>query len=101
MTVELTMDSTKEIDNAHAILSRYDAGVANKPKYGTGVFETIKIKQATQKGYIEMENGGLCDMSYESSKLRRGRVQEGGTISPAITTNGDCIMKVDKCKKTE
>ena len=44
-----------------------------------------RIKQATSKGYIEMEVGGVFDASYPNSKTRRGRVQEGGTICLTIT----------------
>lgn len=47
----------------------------------------IKIKQATKKGYIECCNGGVADLSYPTSKLRRGRVQGGGGISPTVTAN--------------
>ena len=37
----------------------------------------ILIRQATADGYIAMCNGGVCDLSYPTSKLRRGRVQGG------------------------
>lgn len=47
--------------------------------------EKVRIKQATQKGYIECAVGGVADLSYPSSKTRRGRVQEGGWICPTIT----------------
>lgn len=36
------------------------------------------IKQATKDGWIKMKSGGVCDVSYPTSKLRRGRVQGGG-----------------------
>lgn len=39
--------------------------------------EYVGIRQATQKGYIECEIGGVADFSYPTSKLRRGRVQGG------------------------
>lgn len=42
------------------------------------VVEKIRIKQATKKGYIECENGGVFDSSYPTSDKRRGRVQHGG-----------------------
>ena len=48
----------------------------------------IGIKQATQKGYIECGVPGVADFSYPKSKLRRGRVQGGGSVSPTITTTG-------------
>lgn len=52
----------------------------------------IKIKQATKKGYIEInlgkENQWIADLSYPTSKTRRGRVEDNGRISPTITTTG-------------
>ena len=48
----------------------------------------IKIKQATKKGYIECPVGGCFDSSYPNSTLRRGRVQEGGDVTPTITAQG-------------
>lgn len=51
---------------------------------------TIPIRQATQKGYIELTvsefGGGVCDLTYPTSQLRRGRVQGNGQISPTLTT---------------
>jgi DNA (cytosine-5)-methyltransferase 1 len=47
----------------------------------------LKIKQATKKGYVECPMGGVFDIAYPTSKFRRGRVQDGGKISPAITCN--------------
>ena len=38
----------------------------------------LKIPQATKKGYIEVEEGGVFDAAYPESKTRRGRVQDGG-----------------------
>ena len=55
----------------------------------------IRIKQATKKGYIEMENGGVADFSYPTSQMRRGRVQEGGRISPTIMSSNSGVCKVD------
>lgn len=43
----------------------------NDPNY-------IRVKQAVKQGYILCENGGVADLSYPNSKLRRGRVQRGG-----------------------
>lgn len=55
----------------------------------------IRIKQATKKGYIEMKSGGVCDVSYPESKLRRGRVQGGGDISPTLTCTGEAIVRIE------
>lgn len=48
--------------------------------------EYVGIRQATQKGYIECEIGGVADFSYPTSKLRRGRVQGGGHVCPTLTS---------------
>ena len=55
----------------------------------------VLIKQATEKGYIECELGGVADLSYPESKTRRGRVQEGGKVSPTITAMGNEIHKIE------
>jgi len=44
----------------------------------------IRVKQATKQGYILCENGGVADLSYPNSKLRRGRVQRGGKPVPLL-----------------
>lgn len=63
--------------------------------------DNILIKQATKKGYIECENGGVADLSYPSSKTRRGRVQECGTICPTITATETGVRKIDKITNKE
>ena len=45
----------------------------------------VLIPEATKDDYIPMEFGGVCDLSYPNSDTRRGRVQEGGTVSPTLT----------------
>lgn len=44
---------------------------------------TLKIPQATKKGYIEVPVGGIFDASYPNSKTRRGRYQGG--LCPTLT----------------
>lgn len=58
--------------------------------------ETIKIKQATKQGYIECKNGGVADFSFPDSKLRRGRVQGNGDISPTLMAGNSEIVKIEK-----
>ncbi len=53
------------------------------------VMETIKIRQATKKGYIELEPGGVANLSYPESTTRRGRVVEGGNVCPTLQCEGD------------
>ena len=55
----------------------------------------IWIKQATKDGWIKMKSGGVCDVSYPTSKLRRGRVQGGGNVSPTLTCSSGAIVKID------
>ena len=37
----------------------------------------VKVRQATSLGYILCPYGGVADLSFPTSKLRRGRVQGG------------------------
>ena len=53
------------------------------------------IKQATKSGWIKMKSGGVCDVSYPTSKLRRGRVQGGGTVSPTLTCESRAIVRIE------
>ena len=61
----------------------------------------VGIKQATSKGYIECEIGGVADFLYATSKLRRGRVQGGGNISPTITAENTGVCRVTDKKFEE
>ena len=42
-----------------------------------------------------MKSGGVCDVSYPTSKLRRGRVQGSGDISPTLTCESGGIVRID------
>ena len=55
----------------------------------------VAIKQATKKGYVECEIGGVADLSYPDSKTRRGRVQEDGHICPTLTATETGVCKVE------
>ena len=62
----------------------------------------IRISQATRKSYIEMYSGNVADLSYPTSKLRRGRVQgDGGDICPTITSSASGIHKIDRLEINE
>ena len=63
--------------------------------------KVLKIPQATKKGYIECPVGGVFDWSYPTSKLRRGRVQGGGTISPTLLASncGTSILVYEDIKE--
>ena len=55
----------------------------------------IFIRQATKKGYTEVKHGGVADLSYPTSKTRRGRVQGGGDICPTLTASDPNICKIE------
>lgn len=57
--------------------------------------EKVKIRQATEQGWIECDVGGVADFSYPESQYRRGRVQGGGQISPTITSQSMMICKIE------
>lgn len=47
-------------------------------KQSRGLKMIIGIKEATEKGYSILNIPGFANLSYPSSKSRRGRVQNGG-----------------------
>lgn len=55
----------------------------------------VVIPQATKKGYIECEIGGVADLSYPNSKTRRGRVQDNGQTCPTITATETGICRIE------
>lgn len=59
------------------------------------IMEKVRVRQATKKGYIECEVGGVADFSYPTSELRRGRVQGGGNICPTITSQSMGICRIE------
>lgn len=57
--------------------------------------EKIQIKQATEKGFVEMESGGVADLSFPTSSTRRGRVQDGGTVCPTLTAENQDLCRIE------
>ena len=62
---------------------------------------TVKIKNCTKQGYIELHIPGVADLSYPKSKTRRGRVQNGGQICPTITASSTGLVYFEAIKKHE
>lgn len=89
-------NETKILDIGNCITARYDSGIQNYKGAGIAVVEKILIPQATKKGYIEMEVGGVYDLTYPNSKTRRGRVQENGNICPTLTSSTQDIVNIDE-----
>lgn len=87
----------KNIDVASIILAGYERSNMTGFNADNGVMETVKIKQATKKGYVECEVGGVADLSYVSSTTRRGRVQDNGQVSPTLTVADiEGIKRIEK-----
>lgn len=64
-------------------------------QHDAGVVEKVKIKQATQQGYAECKLGGVADLSFPTSKTRRGRVQDGGDTCPTLTATETGICRIE------
>lgn len=59
----------------------------------------LRIREATEKGYAEVEVGAVFDASYPKSKTRRGRLQGGGKICPTITRTAEIYYFEGVCEK--
>ena len=53
----------------------------------------VVIPANAADGQQIMELGGVCDLSYPSSKTRRGRVQDGGSVTPTLTTHTENALR--------
>lgn len=60
------------------------------------MLEAVMIKQATKAGFIKWQVGGVTDLSFPTSKTRRGRVQAGGTVSPTIMSSNQELYKLER-----
>lgn len=56
----------------------------------------VQIRQATKAGFIVCKYGGVADLSFPTSKTRRGRVQQGGEICPTIMSSNNNICKIER-----
>ena len=70
-------------------------GLAPTLTTNNGEGNKIAIRQATTKGNIKCEVGGVADLSYQESKTRRGRVQEEGNICPTLTATQMDVCKIE------
>lgn len=60
------------------------------------MLEAVMIKQATKAGFIKWQVGGVADLSFPTSKTRRGRVQAGGTVCPTIMSSNQELHKLER-----
>lgn len=100
--VEPQVMTPKRTEYGKAVRKQYEAGELQEQRKNLAQLEPredgisntltsvqkdnyVLIPEATKDGYIPMEMGGVCDLSYPNSDTRRGRVQEGGTVAPTLT----------------
>ena len=57
--------------------------------------DTVRIREATKKGYAECKIGGVADLLYPTSTTRRGRVQDMGETCPTIMSGESGICKIE------
>lgn len=86
-------DYNQRIPENQEVIGTITTQIGNPaPRHGLKIVESaepLRIPQATKKGFVEVMPGSLFDMSYPESKTRRGRVQEGGTVSPTLMASGE------------
>lgn len=44
----------------------------------------LRVRQATEQGYIECLPGGVADLAYPTSQLRRARVKDDGRVASVL-----------------
>jgi len=82
-------------DEKGNVVDRHPVEVANAvtaaKRDNTQNYVVIPANTADGKQTIEL--GGVCDLSYPSSKTRRGRVQDGGSVTPTLTTHTENALR--------
>ena len=93
-------DNVIDSINIHAERNKNKGnGFGWKPTDG-GLTESLRIPQAPKQDYIEVPPGSLFDMRYPESTPRRGRVQEGGQVSPTLMAGGEAPCYYEGTAKT-
>ena len=54
----------------------------------------LRIRQATELGYIECDPQGVCDLAYPASELRRARVKDRGRVCGTLMSDNQqfCVF---------
>lgn len=68
--------------------------LANR-KWG-GSHLVLRVRQATNAGYIECDPSGVFDIAYPDSELRRARVKERGKVASTLMAGepAQCVFIV-------
>lgn len=82
-------------DRKGEIIKRYPVSVANcvTAAKRDNTQNYVVIPANTAEGEQRMELGGVCDLSYPNSKTRRGRVQDGGKVTPTLTAHTENSLR--------
>lgn len=84
-------------DEKGNIIDRHPVDVANCVTSGKrDNTQNFVIRQATKEGYVEVPEGAVFDGSYPNSETRRGRVQDGGEVSPTVTAESNGLLTYRK-----
>ena len=51
---------------------------------GSSGHAVLRVRQATEQGYIECDTNGVFDADYPQSELRRARVKDRGRTSGTL-----------------
>lgn len=82
-------------DKKGNVVNRHPVEVANAvtaaKRDNTQNYAVIPANTADGQQMIEL--GGVCDLSYPSSKTRRGRVQDGGSVTPTLTAHTENALR--------
>lgn len=95
---QIVLRWTRDHDKGE-IIDRHPVEVANAvtaaKRENTQNF--VVIPANTADGQQTMELGGVCDLSYPSSKTRRGRVQDGGSVTHTLTAHTEnALRRIDQ-----
>lgn len=74
-------------ENIGSITPTYGSSAMRNGKKIIEKSQSIEIKQAIKEDSIKCKVGGCYDSNYPDSKTRRGRVQEGGDVTPTLTAS--------------
>ena len=55
----------------------------------------LRVRQATEQGYIDCPVFGVCDFSYPSSALRRARIVGGGRLVNTLVCGQQLVAFVE------
>jgi DNA (cytosine-5)-methyltransferase 1 len=94
-------DYNQRVPQDQDVIGTITTNVGNSaPRNGYKIAEPLRIPQATKQDYIEVPQGAVFDMSYPESTTRRGRVQEGGQVSPTLMAGGEAPCHYDGKEST-